>query len=122
MKSTNSYEEIEKILNSISELLKVDMLMVDVDCRKVAGVGTYEHVSGNENYNDSFFGRALSRKSTLLVYDNHIVDKVDIDYYFKDMTGIVCLYHPLIINDELIGVLKLETNDSYAKKKIIDET
>ena len=52
MQSINSYEEKQKILNLISEILNVDMVMIDIDGSKVAATGRYEHISKNQKYND----------------------------------------------------------------------
>lgn len=122
MKSTDSYEEIQKFLNSISKLLRVDILMVDVDCRKVAGTGTYEQASDKQNYNDSFFGRCLSRKNTVLLYDGSLLNREEIDYKFEEMNGIISLYHPILTNDKIKYIVKFEITDIHAKKKFIEET
>ncbi len=122
MRSINPNEEIQIILELISGLLKVDILMVDTDCKRIAGAAIYGQTSGNESCNNLFFKKASANKSTFLIYNNQILDVLERNFNIEKLTDTVHLYHSIILDDEILGVVKCKTDNLLVKKKIIEDT
>jgi transcriptional regulator with PAS, ATPase and Fis domain len=119
MKSIEMKEEIQKILELISGLLQVDILMVDEECRKIAGSGIYEYTFGIQSYNDAFFERAAYNKSTFLISEDRTLRRDRILNSTDELKSTIYLYHSIVIEDKPFGVVKCNASNDYAKRKFI---
>lgn len=113
-------DEIQKVAEAISLVLKIDVTIVNEGMKRVAGTGIYRNKVGEIIHGNSAFKKSFLDKKSLLI-DNPRDSEFCTDCYriqdCKEEAEVCC---PIILDDRCFGVIGLVAFDKIQRDKIME--
>ncbi len=111
---------LESVIEAISSVVKVDITITDAELNRVASTGKYIDHFDSVVEHESVFGYVLEHKKALFVdnpRENEVCTLCKNKKNCKEYAEVCC---PIILEDEIIGVIGLVAFDLLQQREIID--
>lgn len=113
-------DEIQKVAEAISLVLKIDVTIVNESMKRIAGTGIYRKKVGEVIQGNSAFKKSFYEKKSLLI-DNPRNSKFCVDCYrIEDCEEEAEVCCPIILDDRCFGVIGLIAFNRIQRDKILE--